>query len=215
MDAKPAEDFPWTEPWRFPLTADPRPDATPDAPVDASADAPRDTPAEAATVPGRKGPETVPAAPGGRQALAGRRVFSSPMQRRVVYAVVFEALAIVFTTVILAALGNSAGSSAVVGVVSSVVALLWNMLFNTMFEWWERRSGHTGRPIWVRLVHTFLFEAGLVVVLVPAVALILQVGLWEAFLYELALIIFFLIYNAVYAWCFDRVFGLPDSAQQR
>ena len=44
-------------------------------------------------------------------------------------------------------------------------------------------------------------------------ALILQVGLWEAFLYELALIIFFLIYNAVYAWCFDRVFGLPDSAQ--
>ena len=52
-------------------------------------------------------------------------------------------------------------------IVWSVVALLWNMLFNTMFEWWERRSGHTGRPLWVRLVHTFLFEAGLVVVLVP------------------------------------------------
>jgi uncharacterized membrane protein len=191
------------------MTADPRPDAS----ADATTDAPGGAPAKASSSPGRKGPGTVPAAPGGRQALVGRRVFSSPMQRRVVYAVVFEALAIVFTTLILAALGNPAGSSAVVGVVSSVVALLWNMLFNTMFEWWERRSGHTGRPFWVRLVHTFLFEAGLVVVLVPAVALILQVDLWEAFLYELALIIFFLIYNAVYAWCFDRVFGLPDSAQ--
>jgi uncharacterized membrane protein len=183
----------------------------PDLPLGAPADAPAPAPAPGDPAPRPTG--DVPAAPGGKRALVGRRVFSSPMQRRVAYAVVFEALAIVFTTLILAALGNPAGSSAVVGVVSSVVALLWNMLFNTMFEWWERRSGHTGRPFWVRLVHTFLFEAGLVVVLVPAVALILQVGLWEAFLYELALIIFFLIYNAVYAWCFDRVFGLPDSAQ--
>jgi uncharacterized membrane protein len=187
------------------MPANPRPDL----PLDVSADAPAQAPGE----PSPRPSGDVPAAPGGKRALVGRRVFSSPMQRRVVYAVVFEALAIVFTTLILAALGNPAGSSAVVGVVSSVVALLWNMLFNTVFEWWERRSGHTGRPFWVRLVHTFLFEAGLVVVLVPAVALILQVGLGEAFLYELALIIFFLIYNAVYAWCFDRVFGLPDSAQ--
>jgi uncharacterized membrane protein len=41
------------------------------------------------------------------------------------------------------------------------------------------------------------------------------VSLWEALLYEAALIVFFLVYNAVYAWCFDRVFGLPDSAQSR
>ncbi|MBB5749409.1 putative membrane protein [Micrococcus sp. TA1] len=195
------------------MPASPRPDMPVDAAAEATGDAPGAAPAEVTGVRARRHAGDVPAAPGGRPALVGRRVFSSPMQRRVAYAVVFEALAIVFTTLILAALGNPAGSSAVVGVVSSVVALLWNMLFNTLFEWWERRSGYTGRPLWMRLLHTFLFEAGLVVVLVPAVALILQVGLWEAFLYELALIIFFLVYNAVYAWCFDRVFGLPDSAQ--
>lgn len=196
------------------MPAHSRPSTSHDSrPGDASTDAAPDTTASPG-MSGRNGAGPVPTAPGGRPALIGRRVFSSPMQRRVVYAVVFEALAIVFTTLILAALGNSAGSSAIVGVVSSVVALLWNMLFNTLFEWWERRSGHTGRPLWVRLLHAFLFEAGLVVFLVPAVALILQVNLWEAFLYELALIIFFLVYNAVYAWCFDRVFGLPDSAQK-
>ncbi|NUL46264.1 PACE efflux transporter [Cellulosimicrobium funkei] len=155
----------------------------------------------------------VPLAPGGRRALIGRRVFPSPAVRRVVYAVIFEALAIGFTTVILALMGNPAAASAAVGVLSSVVALIWNMVFNTLFERWERRSGNTGRPLRIRLLHTLLFELGLVIFLVPAVAVLLQVSLWEAFLYEAALIIFFLIYNAVYAWLFDRVFGLPDSAQ--
>ena len=155
----------------------------------------------------------VPKAPGGRPALIGRRVFRTPTVRRIVYAVVFEAFAILFATLILTLLGHAPGASAAVGVVSSVVALIWNMVFNTLFERWERRSGHTGRPLWVRLMHTVLFEAGLLVFLIPAVALLLQVGLWEAFLYEAALLVFFLIYNAVYAWCFDRVFGLPDSAQ--
>lgn len=158
-------------------------------------------------------PTTVPLGPGGKPALVGRRVFRTPTQRRVVYAVIFEALAIVFTTLILAALGNSAGPSFVVGVVSSVVALVWNMVFNTLFEKWETWSGHTGRPLWVRILHMTLFEGGLVLFLVPAVALILKVSLWEAFLYELSLIIFFLIYTGIYAWCFDRVFGMPDSAQ--
>ncbi|MFF0991574.1 PACE efflux transporter [Kocuria nitroreducens] len=157
---------------------------------------------------------TAPLGPGGRPPLVQRRVFPTPLHRRVVYALVFEALAIVFTTLILAGLGNPAGASAVIGVVSSVVALIWNMVFNTWFERWEKRSGTTGRPLKVRVVHTLLFESGLVVVLVPLVALILQVSLWDALLYEAGLILFFLIYNAGYAWCFDRVFGLPDSARQ-
>lgn len=155
----------------------------------------------------------VPLGPGGRPALVGRRIFRTAGARRVTYAVVFEALAIVFTTLILAVLGNSAGPSLAVAVVSSTVALVWNMVFNTLFEKWEKRSGITGRPLWVRVLHMTLFEVGLVVFLVPAVALILQVSLWEAFLYELTLIVFFLVYAFVYAWVFDRVFGMPDSAQ--
>lgn len=173
-------------------------------------------PAEPAAVGKNEvGTARVPMGPGGKPALVGRRVFRTPTQRRVVYAVIFEALAIVFTTLILAALGNSAGPSFLVGVVSSMVALIWNMVFNTLFEKWEAWSGHTGRPLWVRILHMTLFESGLVLFLVPAVALILQVSLWEAFLYELALIIFFLIYTGIYAWCFDRVFGMPDSAQPK
>ncbi|GAA1132734.1 PACE efflux transporter [Citricoccus alkalitolerans] len=184
----------------------PASEPSPDSTVDSASDSIVDPTSDAAQ-------REVPLAPGGRRALIGRRVFPTPAVRRVVYAVIFEALAIGFTTVILSLLGNPAGASAAVGVLSSVVALIWNMVFNTLFERWERHSGHTGRPLRIRLLHTLLFELGLVIVLVPAVAVLLQVSLWEAFLYEAALIVFFLIYNAVYAWLFDRVFGLPDSAQ--
>ena len=161
-----------------------------------------------------QGAQSAPLGVGGRPPLVKCRIFPAPMHRRIVYALVFEALAVVFTTLILTALGNSAGASAVIGVVSSVVALVWNLVFNTLFERWEKRSGITGRPVKIRLLHTFLFEGGLVVVLVPLVAVILRVSLWEAFLYEAGLIVFFLVYNAGYAWCFDRVFGLPDSARK-
>jgi len=134
------------------------------------------------------------------------------MTRRVVYAVVFELLAIAFTTGILAVLGKPGGSSFSVAVVSSAVALTWNVVFNSLFERWERRAGVVGRPWWARVLHTVLFEGGLLLVLVPAVALLLHVGLWEALLIEAGLLVFFLVYAAVYAYAFDTVFGLPDSA---
>ncbi|MDO5635076.1 MAG: PACE efflux transporter [Micrococcus sp.] len=157
--------------------------------------------------------DDVPRGPGGRRAWVGRRVFRTPSQRRIVYAVIFEILAIAFTTLILAGgLGKSQGPALLVAVVSSTVALLWNIAFNTMFEALERRLNVRGRPWWARVAHAVGFEGGLIVFLVPAVALILQVGLWEAFLIELGLLVFFLIYAAVYAFAFDTVFGLPDSA---
>lgn len=155
----------------------------------------------------------VPLGPGGRPALIGRRVFTRPVTRRVVYAVVFEALAIAFTTLLLVATGQSAQGSLVVGVVSSVVALTWNLIFNTIFEFWERRSGTSGRPWWVRALHAVTFELGLMMILIPLIAWILSISLLQALVLEAGLLVFFLIYTAVYAWSFDRVFGLPDAAQ--
>ncbi|MCG7421787.1 PACE efflux transporter [Micrococcus porci] len=156
--------------------------------------------------------DDAPRGPGGRRALVGRRVFRSPLRRRIVFAVVFELLAILFTTLILRAVGNEGAASFAVAVVSSTVALIWNVVYNSLFERLERALGVHGRPWWARVGHTVGFEGGLVLFLVPAVALLLGVTLWEAFLIELGLIVFFLVYNAVYTYLFDAVFGLPDSA---
>ena len=64
-----------------------------------------------------------------------------------------------------------------------------------------------------RVAHAIGFEGGLVFTLVPLFAWWFNVSLWEAFVMDLALIVFFLCYTFVFNWAFDRVFGLPASAQ--
>ena len=49
--------------------------------------------------------------------------------------------------------------------------------------------------------------------LVPLFGWWFNVSLWQAFVMDLALIVFFLCYTFVFNWAFDRVFGLPASAQ--
>ena len=39
-------------------------------------------------------------------------------------------------------------------------------------------------------------------------------GLWEALLFDAALLVFFLVYTFVFNWGFDRPFGLPAAAAQ-
>jgi uncharacterized membrane protein len=64
-----------------------------------------------------------------------------------------------------------------------------------------------------RVVHAAGFELGLLLVtLVPVFAWWLNVGLWQALVMDLWLVVFFLTYTFVFNWVFDHVFGLPLSA---
>lgn len=155
----------------------------------------------------------VPASPGGRDALIGRRIFSSPLARRITYAVIFEIFAVIFTTIIFALLGNSPSASFLASFASSTAALVWNLIFNWGFEAFERRIGVTSRPWYMRVAHALSFEVGIIIILVPLIAWILAVGFAQAFFMQIGLMVFFLIYTAVYAWLFDRVFGLPEPAE--
>lgn len=133
-------------------------------------------------------------------------------KRRVFYVTLYEGIAIVLTGAVLAALGHTLLNSLVASVGASVLAVTWNLIFNAIFEAWERRQTVKGRSIKRRVAHAIGFEGGLVVSMVPFFAWWLEVSLWEAFVMDLGFITFFLVYTFVFAWCFDRVFGLPASA---
>jgi uncharacterized membrane protein len=134
--------------------------------------------------------------------------------RRVVYVTLYELIAIAAATLGLAALtGQGAGHSSVVAVAASAIAVVWNLLFNWAFERWEARQVVRGRSVRRRIAHAIGFEGGLVFTLVPLFAWWFDVSLWQAFVMDLALIVFFLCYTFVFNWGFDRVFGLPASAQ--
>lgn len=133
--------------------------------------------------------------------------------RKIVHASLYEAIAIVIVTVAFALFtDHSAGRASVLAVACSAVALLWNVVFNSLYEAWERRHPAPGRSVARRIVHAVLFEAGLVVTLVPLIAWWLSMSLWQALLADLGLVVFFLGYTFAFNWLFDHVFGLPASA---
>lgn len=135
------------------------------------------------------------------------------VRRRVFYATLYEALAIVITSVGLACFSGSAAANATLaGIVSSAIALAWNLVYTTLYERWEARQSRKGRSFARRAVHAVGFELGLVVMTVPMFAAVLGISWAEALVYDFGLILFFLGYTFVFNLAFDRVFGLPASA---
>lgn len=133
----------------------------------------------------------------------------SPLKRRLLYVTVFELIAILASTLILMLLsGGEAAQSLPVAIMVSVIAVIWNFTFNTVFESLERRWQITERTFIVRSIHALAFEGGLVLICLPLYMIWYGVGLWEAFVMEAALLLFFLLYTFVFTWVFDKIFTL-------
>ncbi len=134
-------------------------------------------------------------------------------RRRVVYLTLYEGIAITMTSLAFTFLFNvHAAEAGTISVIASVIAVVWNLAYNMMFEAWEARRATNGRGVALRVVHALGFEGGLVLMLVPMMAFLLGISLVEAFMLDLGLIVFFLVYTFLFNLAFDQVFGLPASA---
>ncbi|OLF36598.1 hypothetical protein BTW00_05805 [Psychrobacter sp. C 20.9] len=134
----------------------------------------------------------------------------SPLKRRLIYVTAFEIIAIILSTLILMKLSHSdASESLPIAVMMSVAAVVWNFVYNTAFETWEERRQIAERTLLIRSVHAFIFEVGLVLICLPLYMIWYHVGLLQAFMMEAALLVFFLIYNFVFTFIFDKIFTLP------
>ena len=139
----------------------------------------------------------------------------SPKIRRVVQAVLYETLALAFVAPMLSWLfGRSGWSTIALTLTMSTNALAWNYAFNAIFERWEARQTIKGRSWRRRAAHGLGFEGGLALILVPVMALWLDITLWQALVADIGILLFFLVYTVVFTWGFDRVFGLPASAHR-
>ena len=113
---------------------------------------------------------------------------------RIRHAVLFELIGIAIFTPAAAWLFNlPVVHMGVIGVVSATVATVWNFTFNLGFDHaLVRLTGRATKTMPVRVAHTLLFEAGLVVVLIPFVAWYLGISLWTALMMDLAIVGFYL-----------------------
>jgi len=134
--------------------------------------------------------------------------------RKILQAVLYEAGGVLFVAPALALIyGQGMGYSTLLSLVISAVALAWNMLFNGLFEWWERQLRNRQRNWRRRLLHSLGFEGGLTLILTPVIAAWLGISLWLALVTNLGLFAFFFFYSLVFQWLFDRMFDVPLSAQ--
>ena len=138
----------------------------------------------------------------------------SPRRRRVLQAVLYEAIAVaVVAPVLTFVFGEPALSSMLLTLSMSAIATAWNFGFNAVFERWEARQTVKGRSWQRRVAHGVGFELGLSLFLIPLMAVWMGITLWQALVADAGLLVFFLCYTVVFTWAFDRVFGLPQSAQ--
>lgn len=124
---------------------------------------------------------------------------------RVFHAVLFELLAIIFT-VILTSLTTSHSTSALSGVIVliSLIAMAWNVVFNWIFDQFFTGKREE-RGFGVRLFHTLTFEGGLLLFTVPLIVFVLEISWWEAFVMDMGMTLFILVYTMIFNWAYDNV----------
>jgi uncharacterized membrane protein len=134
-------------------------------------------------------------------------------KRKVVQALLYELVGALFVSPVIAfAFDESMVYSGTLALLLSLVALSWNMLFNSLFEYWEARQARRTRTVGRRLLHSLGFEGGLALMLVPLMAWWLDISWLQALVADLGLLLFFFFYAFAFQWAFDLLFGVPTSA---
>jgi len=131
---------------------------------------------------------------------------------RIRHAISFEVIALAIVTPLGAWLFDKPiAEMGVVTVVGSLIATGWNYVYNLGFDHtMQRLYGDVRKTVVIRVFHALLFEAGLLIVLVPFIAWWLAIGWLEAFIIDISFSAFFLIYAFVFNWAYDVIFPVPD-----
>lgn len=136
------------------------------------------------------------------------------VKERFFHALGFEVLAIAICAPLGTwLLGYSLAHMGLLTLMVSLIAMTWNMAFNALFDGAQRRMGFQ-RTLWARAAHSMLFEIGLILAVVPLAAWWLDIGLWEAFVLDIGIVLFFLPYTFVFNWGYDHVRAIVVARRQ-
>lgn len=142
----------------------------------------------------------------------------SPIERTF-HSVSYEVIGILTSAPIISFVSNkSMSESGILAVVVSVIAMLWNYVFNLLFDK-LRYKYHFNKNLFVRILHGIGFEVGLIVLTAPTIALLFNMGIIDAFILELGMLLYFFPYTIVYNWIYDkscsRLVYLYDKSHQQ
>lgn len=132
---------------------------------------------------------------------------------RLRHAISFEVIALFIVTPLGAwVFDEPIGDIGLVALVSASIATAWNYFYNLLFDRAMMRwRGRVQKTLLIRMGHAVLFEAGLLLVLIPFIALYLGIDFVTAFLMDISFSGFYLVYAFVFNWAYDVIFPLPTE----
>ncbi|KAA8606082.1 hypothetical protein AL036_16220 [Salipiger aestuarii] len=134
---------------------------------------------------------------------------------RIRQAVSFELIGILIVTPLFAwVFDHPMGDMGVLVVLGATAATTWNYIFNLGFDHalnWRR--GDVRKTLPLRVVHAVLFEATLLVLLLPLFAWWLDVSLIAVLVMEFSFAAFYMVYAFVFTWGYDTLFPAQHTQQ--
>lgn len=131
---------------------------------------------------------------------------------RIRHAVCFEIIGVLIVTPLAGWAFNAEFSRVgVLAVAMSLIATVWNYIYNVLFDrLMLRLRGRVRKRPGERVLHAFAFELGMLLITLPPLMWWMNYGLWQAFVMDFSLMIFYLVYTYVYNWAYDLVFPVPE-----
>jgi uncharacterized membrane protein len=132
---------------------------------------------------------------------------------RVRHALGFELIGLlIFAPLASLVFGYQLFDMGLMALVGSIIATLWNYVYNLLFDHaLLRLRGDVRKTTPIRIAHALLFEGGLLLLFMPMIAWHLGITLWEAFVMDIAMASFYLVYAYLYNLAYDRVFPIPPT----
>jgi uncharacterized membrane protein len=100
----------------------------------------------------------------------------------------------------------------VIAIAASTIATVWNYFYNLLFDHaMLKLRGEVHKTLLIRVFHALIFEGGLLLLFMPMIAWYLGISLWEAFIMDIAMACFYVVYAFVYNLAYDKVYPIPQT----
>lgn len=139
------------------------------------------------------------------------------LKDRIRHTVLFETFAVIIAVTVSSLLINKpTGDISLIAILLSIIAMLWNLIFNYYFDKsLLSKFGSVNKTKKLRLINSIIFELGLIVLTIPLLAWAFELTLLQAFIADLAVILFFLFYSYIFNWIYDLIYPTTNAIYKK
>jgi len=126
-------------------------------------------------------------------------------RERIYHSVLFEVVAL--TLIISGTLLFTDESPTLIGSLGftlPMIAMGWNYVYNLGFDHLYG-TNRISRTLTIRVVHSLGFEGGLLILTIPIFMWVFSIGFIEAFILDIGVACFFLIYATIFNFLYDHI----------